>query len=131
MTESTINTTRIDKWLWAVRIFKTRNQAGDACKKGKVSVNNITVKPSYTVRTGDVVYIKKLPVIYSYKVKKVLEKRLSAKLIGEYVENITPEKELQKLEVNKYVFFIKRDRGSGRPTKKERRIIDKIKKDNP
>ena len=131
MTESTINTTRIDKWLWAVRIYKTRNQAGDACKKGKVSVNNITVKPSYTVKTGDVVYVKKLPVIYSYKVKKVLEKRLSAKLIGEYVENITTEEELQKLEVNKYVFFIKRDRGSGRPTKKERRIIDKIKKENP
>ena len=131
MTESTSNTTRIDKWLWAVRIFKTRSQASDACKKGKIIVNNIAVKPSYAVKTGDIVFVKKLPVIYSYKVKNVLEKRLSAKLIGEYVENVTPDKELQKIEANKFVFFIKRDRGSGRPTKKDRRIIDKIKKANP
>ena len=131
MTESTSNTTRIDKWLWAVRIFKTRSQASDACKKGKIIVNNIAVKPSYAVKTGDIVFVKKLPVIYSYKVKYVLEKRLSAKLIGEYVENVTPDKELQKIEANKFVFFIKHDRGSGRPTKKDRRIIDKIKKANP
>jgi len=131
MTESTSNTTRIDKWLWAVRIFKTRSQASDACKKGKIIINNNAVKPSYAVKTGNIVFVKKLPVIYSYKVKNVLEKRLSAKLIGEYVENVTPDKELQKIEANKFVFFIKRDRGSGRPTKKDRRIIDKIKKANP
>ena len=116
---------RIDKFLWAVRIFKTRSLATDACRKGKVIIDEIQVKPSRVVKEDDVIHVKRNPVVYSYRVKKLLGKRLSAKLVVDYVENITPEEELQKLEV-KETFFIKRDRGSGRPTKKERRIIDKL-----
>ena len=116
---------RIDKFLWAVRIFKNRSLATDACRKGKVIIDEIQVKPSRVVKEDDVIHVKRNPVVYSYRVKKLLGKRLSAKLVVDYVENITPEEELQKLEV-KETFFIKRDRGAGRPTKKERRIIDKL-----
>ena len=116
---------RIDKYLWAVRVFKTRSQATDACRKGKVIIDEIRVKPSRVVKVGDVIRVKRNPVVYSYRVTKLLGKRLSAKLVVDYVENITPEEELKKLEV-KETFFIKRDRGAGRPTKKERRTIDKL-----
>jgi ribosome-associated heat shock protein Hsp15 len=116
---------RVDKYLWAVRVFKTRSQSTDACRKGKVIIDDIQVKPSRVVKEGDVILVKRKPVVYSYRVKKLLGKRLSAKLVVDYVENITPEEELKKLEV-KETFFIKRDRGAGRPTKKERRIIDKL-----
>ena len=116
---------RVDKFLWAVRVFKTRSLATDACRKGKVIIDEIQVKPSRVVKEDDVIHVKRNPVVYSYRVKKLLGKRLSAKLVVDYVENITPEEELKKLEV-KETFFIKRDRGSGRPTKKERRIIDKL-----
>ena len=116
---------RIDKYLWAVRIFKTRSQATDACRKGKVIIEEVQVKPSRVVKEGDVIRVKRNPVVYSYRVTKLLGNRLSAKLVVDYVENITPEEELKKLEV-KETFFVKRDRGAGRPTKKERRIIDKL-----
>ena len=120
---------RIDKYLWAVRVFKTRSIATDACRKGKVIIDEIQVKPSRVVKQGDVIRVKRNPVVYSYRIKKLLGKRLSAKLVVDYVENITPEEELKKLEV-KETFFIKRDRGSGRPTKKERRTIDKLKSES-
>ncbi len=119
---------RIDKYLWAVRVFKTRSLATEACRKGKVIIDEVQVKPSRVVKEGDVIYVKRNPIVYSYRVKKLLGKRLSAKLVVDYVENITPEEELKKLEVRD-TFFIKRDRGSGRPTKKERRIIDKLRSD--
>ena len=119
---------RIDKYLWAVRVFKTRSLATDACRKGKVIIDEVQVKPSRAVKEGDVIHVKRNPLVYSYRVKKLLGKRLSAKLVVDYVENITPEEELKKLEVRD-TFFIKRDRGSGRPTKKERRIIDKLRSD--
>ena len=119
---------RIDKYLWAVRVFKTRSLATDACRKGKVIIDEIQVKPSRAVKEGDVIQVKRTPVIYSYRVKKLLGKRLSAKLVVDYVEDITPEEELKKLEI-KDTFFIKRDRGSGRPTKKERRIMDRLRSD--
>lgn len=117
---------RIDKWLWAVRIFKTRNLATEACKKGKIIIDGQPVKPSRVVKSNDVVNVKKPPVLYSYKVKGLLGKRLSARLVQEYCENITPESELEKLKVRER-FFVVRDRGAGRPTKKERRVIDKFK----
>ena len=116
---------RVDKWLWAVRIFKTRNQATEACKKGRILIREQPVKPSRVLRINDIIQIKKPPVVYSYKVMGLLSKRLSAKLVQDFIEDITPESELQKLKVRE-TFFISRDSGSGRPTKKERRIMDKL-----
>ena len=116
---------RVDKWLWAVRIFKTRNQATEACKKGRILIQDIPVKPSRVLRVNDVIQVKRPPLVYSYRVTGLLAKRLSARLVQEYVADITPESELEKLKVRD-TFFISRDRGSGRPTKKERRIIDKL-----
>jgi ribosome-associated heat shock protein Hsp15 len=118
---------RIDKYLWAVRVFKTRSQATEACRRGKVIIDGIQVKPSRIVKEDDVIRVKRTPVVYSYRVKKLLGKRLSAKGIVDYVDNITPEEELKKLEV-KETFFIRRDKGTGRPTKKERRIIEKLRR---
>jgi ribosome-associated heat shock protein Hsp15 len=118
-------TVRIDKYLWAVRVFKTRSLASEACRKGKVSVDDMPAKPSRTVTTGDVIEVKKMPVLYSYRVKDPIEKRVGAKIVDQYVENLTTPEELQKLELQDD-FFIKRDRGAGRPTKKERRLLDDI-----
>ena len=120
---------RIDKWLWAVRIFKTRSQATEACKKGRVLIDGQQVKPSRSVKIDEVITVKKRPVFYKYRVLGLLGKRQSAKIVSEYVENITPEEELQKLEMHKKQDkFEHREKGLGRPTKKERRILDKIKK---
>jgi len=119
---------RVDKWLWAVRIFKTRNQATEACKKGRILIREQPVKPSRVLRINDIIQVKKPPVVYSYKVTGLLAKRLSARLVKDYIEDVTPESELQKLKVRE-TFFISRDRGSGRPTKKERRIMDKLRKE--
>ena len=119
---------RVDKWLWAVRIYKTRNQATEACKKGRILIREQPVKPSRVLRINDIVQVKRPPVIYSYKVTGLLAKRLSARLVKDYIENITPESELQKLKV-KETFFISRDKGSGRPTKKERRTMDKLREE--
>ena len=116
---------RVDKWLWAVRIFKTRNQATEACRKGKIIIGGQAVKPSRVLKPGDEVQVKKPPVLYSYRVMDLLAKRLSARLVREYCENITPGSEMEKLKV-KETFFVIRDRGSGRPTKKERRTMDKL-----
>ena len=90
---------RIDKYLWAVRVYKTRTLATEACKKGKVSVDDMPAKPSRAVTTGDVIQVKKLPVVYSYRVIDPIEKRVGAKIVEDYVENITPEEELNKLEL--------------------------------
>ena len=119
---------RVDKWLWAVRIFKTRNQATEACKKGRILIREQPVKPSRVLRINDIVQVKRPPVIYSYKVTGLLAKRLSARLVKDYIEDVTPESELQKLKVRE-TFFISRDRGSGRPTKKERRTMDKLREE--
>jgi len=119
---------RVDKWLWAVRLYKTRNQATEACKKGRILIREQPVKPSRVLRINDIVQVKRPPVIYSYKVTGLLSKRLSARLVQDYVENITPESELQKLKVRE-TFFISREKGSGRPTKKERRTMDKLREE--
>jgi len=116
---------RIDKYLWAVRLYKTRTLAAEACKKGKITVDDMPAKPSRNITAGDVIEVKKMPVVYSYRVLDPIEKRVGARIVEKYVEDITPQEELQKLEM-KDDFFIKRDRGTGRPTKKERRLLDDI-----
>ena len=115
----------MDKFLWSVRLFKTRTLAMDACKKGRVVINDIPVKPSRLVKTGEKIEISKPPVLFSYQITALPKSRISAKLVTGYLEDLTPPEELDKLR-EKDVFFIKRDRGTGRPTKRERRLIDKV-----
>ncbi len=115
---------RIDKWLWAVRFFKTRSSATEACKKGRVMIGNIQVKPSRMIKAGDVIQIRKPPVTYTFKVLQPAEKRMGAKMVSDYVLDITPEEELKILEIQKNMSWFKRDPGTGRPTKKERRDLD-------
>lgn len=115
---------RIDKWLWAARIFKTRSIAADACKNGRVMLDGVTVKPSRTVKAGDVVSVKKPPVTYSFKVLKTIEQRVGAKLLPEIYENVTDPKQYELLEMSRISGFVDRARGTGRPTKKERRALD-------
>jgi ribosome-associated heat shock protein Hsp15 len=115
---------RIDKWLWAARIFKTRTFAADACKNGRVAVNDVNVKPSRTVKAGDKVSVRKPPVTYSFRVLKPIEMRVGAKLVPEVYENITPPDQYELLEMNRISGFIDRQRGTGRPTKKDRRAMD-------
>ena len=116
--------TRIDKYLWAIRAFKTRTDATDACKGGKVKVAGVNAKPSKEVKPGDVLQVKKGTVTYTYKVLQPLERRVGAKMVPEYALNLTPESELEKLRAPVETFFITRDRGAGRPTKKDRREIE-------
>lgn len=117
---------RIDKWLWAVRVFKTRTVATDACKKGRVSIGDALAKPSRMVKAGDVVKVRKPPVTYSFRVLGLTENRLGAKLVPEYMENITPKSELDLLEVVKISGFIDRRKGLGRPTKREGRELSRF-----
>jgi ribosome-associated heat shock protein Hsp15 len=115
---------RIDKWLWAVRFFKTRSSATEACKKGRVMIGNIQVKPSRMIKAGDIIQIRKPPVTYTFKVLQPTEKRMGAKMVSDYVLDMTPEEELKILEIQKNRSWFKRDPGTGRPTKKERRDLD-------
>ena len=115
---------RIDKWLWAARIYKTRTLAADACKNGRITINGANVKPSRTVKPGDKVGVKKAPITYTFLVKQAVEKRVGAKLIPEILENITSPEQYELLEMSKISGFIDRARGTGRPTKKDRRAID-------
>jgi ribosome-associated heat shock protein Hsp15 len=117
---------RIDKFLWAVRIFKTRSLASDACRKGKIIINNIQVKPSRIITVNETIIVKKLPLVYSYSVTEPIENRVSAKLVHLYVNDITPEEERAKLLNRELSGFGYRNKGSGRPTKKERRNIDRL-----
>ena len=117
-------TARIDKWLWAARIFKTRSIASDACKNGRVTIGGVNMKPSRSVKVGDVVSVKKPPVTYSFKVLKTIEQRVGAKLIPEIYENVTDSKQYELLEMSRISGFVDRARGTGRPTKKERRALD-------
>jgi ribosome-associated heat shock protein Hsp15 len=124
-----MNKVRIDKWLWAVRIFKTRSIAADSCNKGRVLINNIPAKPSKELTGNETITVRKPPVIYTYKIKSLVKNRLPAKLVPDYIEDLTSVEELDKLKINE-TFFVQRERGTGRPTKRERRIIDKLKTDN-
>lgn len=121
-----MNEVRIDKWLWAVRIFKTRTIATEACKKGRVTMGGVAVKPSRTVKPGDTVCVRKPPVTYAFLVKAVTENRLGAKLVPEYMENVTPKSELDLLEVVKISGFVDRRKGLGRPTKREGRELSRF-----
>lgn len=117
-------TARIDKWLWAARIFKTRSIASDACKNGRVTIGGVNMKPSRSVKVGDVVSVKKPPITYSFKVLKTIEQRVGAKLLPEIYENVTDPKQYELLEMSRISGFVNRARGTGRPTKKERRALD-------
>jgi ribosome-associated heat shock protein Hsp15 len=118
---------RIDKFLWSVRLYKTRSIASDECRKGRIIINNIQVKPSRTVLKNEIINVKKPPVIFSYRVIETIENRLSAKLVEKYLEDLTTEEEKAKLEFQQTGEIVYRDKGTGRPTKKERRQIDRIK----
>lgn len=118
---------RIDKWLWAARVFKTRTIAVDACKNGRVAVGGVGVKPSRMVRPGETVSVRKPPVTYSYKVLKAIEQRVGAKLLAEVYEDVTPADQYELLEMNRIGGFVDRARGTGRPTKKDRRALDAFK----
>jgi len=115
---------RIDKWLWAARIFKTRSIAAEACKNNRVSINNVNVKPSHTIKVGEIVNVRKPPITYSFKIMKAIEQRVGAKLIPEIYENVTDPKQYELLEMSRISGFVDRARGTGRPTKKERRALD-------
>ena len=117
---------RIDKWFWAVRIYKTRSIAAQACKIGRVSIDGVPVKPARLIRPGDIVQVRKPPVTYSFKVLQAIEQRVGAKLVPKKMKNITPPEEYEILEMNRISGFIDRDRGAGRPTKKERRQLDEF-----
>ena len=121
---------RIDKWLWAVRIYKTRSIAAEACKKGHVSIGERTAKPAHNVRVGDIINVKKAPITYSFKVLQCAEHRVGAKLVPELMENVTPQEQYDILEMSKMSGFIDRARGTGRPTKKERRDLDTFVEDS-
>jgi ribosome-associated heat shock protein Hsp15 len=117
---------RIDKWLWAVRLFKTRSLAIEACKKGRISIQGVALKPSKMIKVGDVIQIRKSPITYSFSVLALVEKRMGAKLVPEYMADVTPESEYQILELSKATGFIDRARGTGRPTKKDRRELEEF-----
>lgn len=117
---------RVDKWLWAMRVFKTRTIATEACKKGRVMMDGVAVKPSRTVKPGDTVQVRKPPVTYSFRVLGVTQNRLGAKLVPDYMENITPKSELDLLDVVRISGFVDRRKGLGRPTKREGRELQEF-----
>ena len=117
---------RIDKWMWATRIFKTRTIAADACKKGRVMVGGVTVKPSRMIKRGEVVQVRKPPVTFSFKVLDLTEKRMGAKLVPGFLENVTTPDQYELLEMSRVSSFVDRARGMGRPTKKERRELEQF-----
>lgn len=115
---------RLDKWLWAARIFKTRSMAADACKNGRVTVGGVNAKPSRTVKAGETINVKKPPITYSFKILNAIETRVGAKLIPQVYEDATDPKQYELLEMSRISGFIDRARGMGRPTKKDRRAMD-------
>lgn len=115
---------RIDKWLWAARIFKTRTIAAEACKKGRVTINSAQVKASRMIKPGDVIEVRKPPIVYSFKVLQAIEKRVGAKLVKDVLEDVTPREQYEILELSKISGFVNRAKGTGRPTKKDRRDLE-------
>ena len=122
---------RIDKWLWAVRLFKTRSLAAEACKKGKIIVQNRPVKPSKNIAIGDIIQIRRNPIVYSFKVLNVSQNRMGAKLVPQFIAHVTTPDQLALLELLKLEEKNNRSKGLGRPTKKERRDLDEFIDDNP
>ena len=125
------NEARIDKWLWAARIFKTRSIAAAACKKGQVSMSGAQLKASRMIKAGDVVNVRKPPVTYSFRVLQPIERRVGAKLIPEILENVTTPDQYELLEMSKISGFVGRAKGTGRPTKKDRRSLDDFRDEVP
>ena len=117
---------RIDKWLWAVRLFKTRSQSAEACRKGRVLIDGVVVKPSRTIKESDIISLRRPPSVHTYRVRHLTDNRQPARMVNEFLEDLTPEEEKGKSRLKSLVIFAKRDRGAGRPTKKERRIIDRL-----
>lgn len=115
---------RLDKWLWSARIFKTRTIAADACKNGRITIGGVKQKASKMIKEGDVIEVRKPPITYSFKVLKAIQNRVGAKLVPEVLENVTPKEQMELLEMNRISGFVGRARGTGRPTKKERRELD-------
>lgn len=118
------NEARIDKWLWAVRLYKTRTLAADACKNGRIKINGALAKPARTVKAGDMVEVRKAPVDYRFRVRQPIENRVGAKLVPDALEDCTPSDQLEMLRMARAGAFVSRDRGAGRPTKKERRDME-------
>lgn len=121
---------RIDKWLWAMRVFKTRTIATDACKKGRVSIAGSVVKPSRTVKVGDIIDVRKPPITYTFKVVALASNRLGARLVPEYMENLTPQSQYDLLEMTRISGFVDRRKGLGRPTKREGRELSRFRDDS-
>lgn len=121
-----MNEARIDKWMWAVRIFKTRTIAAEACKKGRININGALAKAARTVKAGDIIQVRKPPVTYSFKVLQPIEKRVGAKLVAEMMENVTTPEQYELLEMSRISGFVNRAKGTGRPTKKDRRSLEEF-----
>lgn len=121
---------RIDKWLWAMRVFKTRTIATDACKKGRVTMGGVAVKPSRAIKVGDVIDVKKPPITYTFRVKALTGNRLGAKLVPDYLENITSPAQYELLEMTRISGFVDRRKGLGRPTKREGRELSRFREDS-
>jgi ribosome-associated heat shock protein Hsp15 len=117
---------RIDKYLWSVRIYKTRTDATEACRSGRIRINEIQAKPSKEIKPGDIISVRRGNIHFTYRVIADVERRQPAKMVDQYIDNITPQEELKKLNLSKESFFFSRERGTGRPTKKERRDIDEL-----
>lgn len=117
---------RVDKYLWAMRIYKTRSIATDACKCGRVKMNGVEVKPSRMFHVGDIFTVRKGPITYTYRILQLWGNRLGAKMVPEYLQDITPKEQLELLELARYAAQSGRDRGTGRPTKKDRRDIEQV-----
>ncbi len=121
---------RVDKWLWAMRVFKTRTIATEACKKGRVLMGGVAVKPSRTIKVGDVIDVRKPPITYTFRVKQLSNNRLGARLVPEYLENITPQSQYELLEMTRISGFVDRRKGLGRPTKRDSRELSRFKEES-
>lgn len=124
-----MNEVRVDKWLWAMRVFKTRTIATDACKKGRVLIGGSPVKPSRMIKIGDTIEVKKPPITYTFRVKDLTQNRLGAKLVENYLENITPKSQYDIFEMARISGFVDRRKGLGRPTKRDQRDLSRFKED--
>lgn len=122
---------RVDKWLWSARIFKTRTMASAACKKGQICIKGVQLKPSRLIKVGDIIEVRKPPITYSFKVLQAIERRVGAKLIPEILEDVTPPQQYELLEMSKISGFVNRAKGTGRPTKKDRRSLDEFTQETP
>ncbi len=121
-----MDSVRLDKYLWAIRVFKTRSEATDACNGNKVRLNGVPAKPSKAVKAGDLLEVRKASALFSYKVLSLTESRMGAALVPQYADNLTPESELEKLHAPRETIMLQRDKGTGRPTKKDRRQLDEL-----